>query len=101
MFLIDFLNENVPAKQMVYIQIEFQSSFPSDNLYYQHFSSRLVFHPEERLQSDSALVEELESVVGRICRKLPDKFHKCTGAFLRRKNMMFLRNLVLYRGTEW
>jgi hypothetical protein len=59
-----------------------------------------VFHPEERLQNDSALVEELESVVGRICRKLPDKFRTCTGAFLRRKNMMFLRNLVLYRGTE-
>ena len=77
---------------MVYNQTVFQSFFPSDNLYYPHFLIQHVFHLEELLQNDSALAEELESVVVHICRKLQDKFHKCTGVFLRRKNMTFLRN---------
>ena len=77
---------------MVYNQIVFQSFFPNDNLCYPHFLIQHVFHLEELLQNDLALVEELESAVDRICRKLPDKFHKCTGVFLPRKNMTFLRN---------
>ena len=85
---------------MVYNQISFQSFFPSDNLDCQHFLNRREFRLEERLPNDPALVEELESVVDRICRKLLDKFHTCIGAFLHRKNMTFLRNLALYRGTE-